>query len=145
MQNYRSAVLFGYASLVTDVEEKLFAMELMTNSVVRQRWANTRVPPNGAEMSSTSVLKVTVVNGSAKIRQGQPHDDKGDLQDEGVLDRVWTGVVPLYPTLGEPLPGPYNRVHAPQYLTDFQRDFNEVAKEQALSATVEPSEEKAKT
>jgi len=132
--------LFGYANLVTDVDEKLFAMELITNSVVPQRWANTRVPPNGAEMSSTSVLKVSIRNGSAKIRQGLPHDEKYDLQDEDVLNRVWSGVVPVYPTLGEPLPGPYNRVKQPEYLADFQRDFNGAAKEQALSAVVEPDE-----
>ncbi len=43
--NFRSATLFGYANIVTDVEEKLYAMELMTNGVVRDRWRNTRVPP----------------------------------------------------------------------------------------------------
>lgn len=36
--NYRSAVLFGYGSLVEDVQEKLWAMELVTNSVVPGRW-----------------------------------------------------------------------------------------------------------
>lgn len=35
--NYRSAVLFGYATLVEDVEEKIWAMELITNSVVPDR------------------------------------------------------------------------------------------------------------
>jgi nitroimidazol reductase NimA-like FMN-containing flavoprotein (pyridoxamine 5'-phosphate oxidase superfamily) len=32
--NYRSAVLFGYATPVTDAEEKIWAMEMITNSVV---------------------------------------------------------------------------------------------------------------
>ncbi|KAL8305892.1 hypothetical protein RB601_009234 [Gaeumannomyces tritici] len=32
--NYRSAVLFGYAVLVSDEEERLYAMELITDSVV---------------------------------------------------------------------------------------------------------------
>ena len=145
VQNYRSAVLFGHASLVTDVDEKLFAMELITNSVVPQRWPNTRVPPNGAEMSSTSVLKVTIANGSAKIRQGLPHDEKYDIQDENVLDRVWTGVVPVYPTLGELVPGPYNRVERPGYLTEFQKDFNDAAREQSMAATVEPTQDKTKS
>lgn len=36
--NYRSAVLFGYGSLVEDVQEKLWAMELVTNSVLPGRW-----------------------------------------------------------------------------------------------------------
>ena len=36
--NYRSAVLFGYGSLVDDMQEKLWAMEMITNSVVPGRW-----------------------------------------------------------------------------------------------------------
>jgi len=43
--NYRSAILFGHAKVVEDVEETLWAMELITNSVVSDRWRNTRVPP----------------------------------------------------------------------------------------------------
>ncbi len=142
--NYRSAVLFGYAAVVTDVAEKLFAMELITDSVVAGRWAHTRVPPNGAEMQSTSVLKVTICNGSAKIRTGVPHDDKHDIQDESVVDRVWSGVVPVHQTLGTPLPAPYNRVAEPAYLTEFVRDSNDIAKENAISATVEKADGKGK-
>lgn len=55
--NYRSAVLFGYATLVEDVEEKLWAMELITNSVVPDRWKHTRVPPNAAEVRSLPLLR----------------------------------------------------------------------------------------
>src|ERR1700735_5645248 len=64
--NYRSAVLFGHATLVTDVEEKLWAMELITNSVVPDRWRNTRVPPIAAEMQSTQILKIVVESASSK-------------------------------------------------------------------------------
>jgi len=46
--NYRSAVLFGHATLVENTEEKLWAMELITNSVVPDRWRHTRVPPVSA-------------------------------------------------------------------------------------------------
>jgi hypothetical protein len=45
---------------VEDVDEKLWAMELITNSVVPDRWKHTRVPPNNAEMQSTQILKVKV-------------------------------------------------------------------------------------
>ncbi len=58
--NYRSAVLFGHATLVEDLDEKLWAMKLITNSVVPDRWEHTRVPPNNAEMQSTQILKVKV-------------------------------------------------------------------------------------
>ncbi|KAK6845632.1 hypothetical protein PG995_015742 [Apiospora arundinis] len=131
--NYRSATLFGYAAPVTDPAEKLWAMEFITNSVVRDRWRNTRVPPNGAEMQSTSVLKVKIVAGSAKIRSGVPSDDKADAGDEALLDRVWTGVVPVHSVLGEPIPSPYNKVgQIPGYLGDYVKGTNQYAEETAL-------------
>ncbi|KAK7978060.1 flavin-nucleotide-binding protein [Apiospora saccharicola] len=144
--NYRSATLFGYATPVTDVAEKLWAMELMTNSVVRDRWRNTRAPPNGAEMQSTSVLKVKIVAGSGKIRSGFPSDDKADAGDEALLDRVWTGVVPVHTTLGEPTPSPYNRVDpVPGYLVDYVKGTNKYAEETALEQMTKPMGPKAKT
>ncbi|KAK0628911.1 hypothetical protein B0T17DRAFT_170426 [Bombardia bombarda] len=136
--NYRSAVLFGHATLVTVPEEKLYAMELITNSVVPSRWAQTRVPPNAAELQSTSVLRVSIANGSAKIRSGMPHDDRGDLKNDEVLDRVWTGVVPVSQTLGEPVAGPYNRVaEVPGYIIEYVREANEEGVRVAEEAMVE--------
>lgn len=124
--NYRSAVLFGYAKLVTSNEEKTWAMELITQSVMSGRWENTRVPPDGAEMSSTSILKVKIVSGSGKIRDGGAGDDKKDLNREDVTGRVWTGVVPVWEVLGEPIPGKTNRVqHLPEHVTTFVRKENE--------------------
>lgn len=107
--NYRSAVLFGHASPVTDVGEKLWAMEQITNKVVPGRWDNTRIPPNAGEMSSTQILKVTVENGSAKVRAGPPGDEIGDLQDEALTGRVWTGYVPVVEQMLEPVASTYNR------------------------------------
>ena len=131
--NYRSAVLFGHATLVTDVAEKLYAMELITNSVVRDRWRHTRVPPNGAEMQSTSVLKLKISAGSAKIRSGPPGDDKADAENEELLGRVWTGIVPVQTTLGELIPGPLNRLdNPPGYLNDYVQEFNKDAKDTAV-------------
>ncbi|KAI0863967.1 hypothetical protein F4860DRAFT_466547 [Xylaria cubensis] len=143
--NYRSAVLFGHAEVVTDVEEKLWAMELITNSVVRDRYRNTRVPPNNAEMQSTSVLRVRIAAGSAKLRSGMPSDEKGDLEDAALLDRVWTGVVPVHYTFGNPLPGPYNKLaNPPAYLDEFVRESNLDAKDIALEAATKVMKPKAK-
>jgi nitroimidazol reductase NimA-like FMN-containing flavoprotein (pyridoxamine 5'-phosphate oxidase superfamily) len=133
--NYRSAVLFGYASLVENLDEKLWAMELITNSVVPARWAHTRVPPNAGEMSSTQILRVKIDSGSAKVREGVPNDEKCDLTDEGVLDRVWTGVLPLYEQFGEPVPGPYNRVkEVPEHVTSYKEVTNKANFEYAEAA-----------
>jgi uncharacterized protein len=131
--NYRSAVLFGHAELVTDDEEKLYAMELITSSVVPNRWANSRLPPTKTEMTSTGVLKVKIHAGSAKIRVGMPGENKFDLEDDSVTSRVWTGVVPVWTQLGEPLVGPANKVaKIPDYISEYIKDENSLAKETAL-------------
>lgn len=135
--NYRSVVLFGHAKLVTEAEEKLWAMELITNSVVPGRWENTRVPPTGGELSSTSILRVKIVSASGKIRDGGPNDEKKDLQDEVLTGRVWAGVVPILETLGEPVARTPSRVkEAPEYLKAFIRNENERVERYAEDAVV---------
>ncbi|ORY61365.1 uncharacterized protein BCR38DRAFT_459267 [Pseudomassariella vexata] len=125
--NYRSAVLFGHATVVTGVEEKLYAMELITNGVVPDRWRNTRVPPNNGEMQSTSVLRVNISAGSAKIRSGMPNDDKVDTSNKELLSRVWTGVIPV-------------RVEkVPSYLSDYVKDYSEDSKMTAMEAASKPT------
>ncbi|KAI9848004.1 MAG: hypothetical protein M1838_000676 [Thelocarpon superellum] len=138
--NYRSAVIHGYASVVESDEEKVWAMERITNGVVTDRWAHTRVPPDKAEMDSTRILRVRVVSGSAKIRQGEPHDAPKDLEREEVVGTTWTGVVPIYEHYSEPVAGEANHVPAvPEYLCDFVQTANEDGKRAALDAVKEPS------
>lgn len=132
--NYRSAVLFGHATLVEDEAEKLYAMELITNSVVPGRWDNTRLPPTKAEIQSTSILRVKIRSGSAKIRDGGVSDEKFDLENQDLLDSTWTGVVPIHKTMGEPSPTPYNRVELPAYAKEFFDDFKKTNEEYSLEA-----------
>ncbi|KAK3316368.1 hypothetical protein B0H66DRAFT_534622 [Apodospora peruviana] len=143
--NYRSAILFGHAIPVTSVPEKLWAMELITESIVPGRWAGSRVPPNAAEMQSTSILRVRIATGSAKIRTGTPHDDRHDLDDKMLLERVWTGVVPAYQVLGEPVAGPYNKVEkVPGYLEEYRLDRNGDNRQWAEVDAIKEPESKAK-
>ncbi|MCJ1450387.1 hypothetical protein MMC28_000718 [Mycoblastus sanguinarius] len=136
--NYRSAVLFGYGSLVEDVEEKIWAMRLVTDSVVPGRWDQTRSPPDGAEMASTTILKVKIVNGSGKIRTGGPGDEKKDTEREDVVSKVWTGVVPMWITIGEPVRGGSGRVEAvPEHVRDFREAVNDSGEEYAKGAAAE--------
>ncbi|KAL6866657.1 hypothetical protein J3F83DRAFT_715492 [Trichoderma novae-zelandiae] len=132
--NYRSATLFGRASLVTDAAEKLYAMELITNGVVPDRWRSSRQPPTGAEMQSTAILRVAVSSGSAKFRDGGVHDDRHDLEDEGAQSTVWTGVLPVFSSIGEPIPTGYNKVETPANVADFVRDYNKQNEEYVLAA-----------
>ena len=123
--NYRSAVLHGYATLVTDDQERLWAMELITNSVVSDRWKNTR-PPNRGDLSATAILKVKVVSGSGKIRDGPPSDDRADKNNEELSNRVWTGVVPVWETFGQPVPNAENKVsNVPEHVSSYIASRNE--------------------
>lgn len=107
-------------SIVTDPSEKIYAMRLVTNSVVPSRYENTRNPPDGAEMSSTNILRVKIVSGSGKIREGGPHDEAKDTKQDELVERIWTGVVPVYEMLGEPVASADNRLGAvPGYLREY--------------------------
>ena len=98
--NYRSVVLFGTAALVTDPEEKLRALKVVSDQVISDRWEEVRLP-NEKELKATTVLAIPVNEASAKVRTGPPVDDKEDYD----LD-VWAGVIPLQFTIQEPEPDP---------------------------------------
>lgn len=137
--NYRSAVLQGYGKPVESVEEKLFAMEKITNKVIPNRWNNTRTPPDGAEMSSTMILRVTVETGSGKIRQGEPHDDAKDTKRTDITESVWTGVVPVYETFGEPIPSALNQVKdLPKHIDSYVAQATSDNRNKSLAQAKEP-------
>ncbi|EXJ94151.1 hypothetical protein A1O1_02544 [Capronia coronata CBS 617.96] len=140
--NYRSAIVYGYASLVTDVGEKLWAMEQVTNSVLRARWRFTRVPPDSAEMQSTSILRVSVVGGSGKIRVGGPRDEQKDLVRDDLRENIWTGVVPVYECLGEPVPHKGNRVKdVPAHVLEYVTEMREANEKYAADAIADQSQD----
>ena len=140
--NYRSATLYGYATVVTELAEKLWAMEQVTNSVVSDRWRYTRVPPESAEMQSTSILRVRVVGGSGKVRVGGPRDEAKDFDRQELRDQVWTGVVPVWECFGEPVPHKENRVkEVPGHVSDFAREMRERNQKYAADAIVDESQD----
>jgi len=98
--NYRSAVVFGTATLVRDEDERWHALELITDHLIPGRWAAARQPTK-KEMAATSVLSVPLAEASVKIRTGMPADEPEDLD----LD-VWAGVLPMAVTFGAPDPDP---------------------------------------
>lgn len=94
--NYRSVVVFGVATEVTDVQEKLRGMEVLTNHVLPGRWDEAR-RPNTKEFTQTMVLRLPLDEVSAKVRTGPPHDEPEDMNMD-----VWAGVVPLSVVAGDP-------------------------------------------
>jgi nitroimidazol reductase NimA-like FMN-containing flavoprotein (pyridoxamine 5'-phosphate oxidase superfamily) len=144
--NYRSAVLFGHAIPVTEFEEKEWAMEMITNSVVPQRYENTRIPPIPAEMQSTQILRVKIDSASSKTRDWIPSDSAEDMANDEIRDKVWTGVVPVYEAFGEPVPSPNNRVEkVPEYVEEYIRESNAEGLAYATEAGEKPVPVKAKT
>ncbi|EER41574.1 flavin-nucleotide-binding protein [Histoplasma capsulatum H143] len=124
--NYRSAILHGYATVVTDEAEKHWAMKLVTNGVVEDRYDHTRVPPNKVEMTSTTILRVRIVDGSGKIRDGSVSDERYDRENKELTSKVWTGVVPVWQVMGEPIPAPGNEVkEVPEHIRGFIDRVNE--------------------
>lgn len=87
--NYRSVVVFGAASLVSDEDEKIKALHAFTEHIVPGRWQDVR-PPNKSELAATAVLSLPIQEASAKVRTGDPVDAEEDY----ALD-VWAGVIPL--------------------------------------------------
>ncbi|KAF2838151.1 FMN-binding split barrel [Patellaria atrata CBS 101060] len=135
--NYRSAVVNGLAYEVVDEEEKMWALTLITEGIVKGRWDGSRVPPTKAEMTATGVLRVEIQTGSAKIREGGPHDDKKDLRDHASVERVWTGVVPAWETVGDPVASETNKVErVPQYLNEWVEEMRILNEEQAVGAAL---------
>jgi uncharacterized protein len=95
--NYRSVVLYGQAHLISEADEKEQALEAFTERLVAGRWADVRWPTR-KELKATTVLRLPIEEGSAKVRTGPPIDD-----DEDYALGVWAGVVPLTLTRGDPV------------------------------------------
>ncbi|EOA90207.1 uncharacterized protein SETTUDRAFT_158817 [Exserohilum turcica Et28A] len=136
--NYRSAVVYGYASLVTDEAEALWAMHKITEKMLPGRWDASRVPPTDAEVKSTGVMRVRIVSASAKIRTGGPSEDRNDLKNQELAQRTWTGVVPYWGMWGEPVPGAQNGCEEVQgYIEGWRVGENTRGKMEAFGAAME--------
>lgn len=87
--NYRSAVILGTATLVSNVQEKLFVMKGLIDHIAPGRWDHIR-QPNEKELAATSVLSIPIEEASAKVRTGDPLDDEADYARP-----IWAGRLPF--------------------------------------------------
>ena len=115
--NYRSVVVFGRASEVTDPREKLEALRAFTDHVVPGRWREARRPAR-RELDETKVLSLPLDEASAKVRTGPPVDKEDDYDLP-----VWAGVIPLRTSAGAPMADPRNiaGVDVPASVRDYCR------------------------
>lgn len=111
--NYRSVMLFGKAHTLEDEGAKAKALEHFVERMFPGRWAELR-PVNSQELKATTVLRMPIEEGSAKIRTGPPKDDAEDRAWP-----VWAGVLPIRTVTGPPVPdeGLPETTERPAYLT----------------------------
>lgn len=98
--NYRSVVVLGTATAVEDREEKLAALQSLSEHILPGRWAESR-QPNEKEIKATLVMRLPIEEFSAKVRQGPPIDDEADYAFP-----TWAGVIPLTMVPGAPINDP---------------------------------------
>ena len=115
--NYRSVVVLGQATEVTDPDEKMAALKAIVDHVMVGRWEDVR-EPSAQELKATSVIRVPLEEVSAKIRTGPPVDDEEDYQ----LD-CWAGEVPLRLVPEQPVADPQLRagIALPAYAKNYKR------------------------
>lgn len=115
--NYRSVVIVGTARLVDDPAEKMEALRVFTEHIMKGRWDEVR-QPSEQELKATTVLALRLEEVSAKVRTGGPVDDEADYALS-----VWAGVLPLEMVVREPVPDALrkNDPPVPDYLKNYTR------------------------
>lgn len=98
--NYRSAMIFGTARLVTDDPERLRGLRAIIEQLAPGQWDTARTPTR-KELAATAVLALPLADASVKVRSGPPADEP---EDHAL--GVWAGILPVRTMFGEPVPDP---------------------------------------
>ncbi len=96
--NYRSVILFGEMEEIGDPEEKMAALDRITEALVPGRSQALR-PMTEKEVRGTTVLRMCIEAASAKVRTGGPVADEGDVELP-----IWAGVLPRSDAWGPAVP-----------------------------------------
>lgn len=99
--NYRSAMIYGSLRPVSDDEQKLHGLRLITEHLAPGQWDHAR-RPNRKELAATTLLTLPLAEASVKVRSGPPDD--ADTPD--AVPGRWAGELPLLTTWGTPAPDP---------------------------------------
>jgi uncharacterized protein len=98
--NYRSVMVFGSAMAVTDPDEKVRSLDVLTDHLLPGRRAELRASTR-KELNATTLLRLPIEQFSAKTRSGPPDDPSSERSVP-----VWAGVVPLTLKPGKPEAAP---------------------------------------
>jgi nitroimidazol reductase NimA-like FMN-containing flavoprotein (pyridoxamine 5'-phosphate oxidase superfamily) len=115
--NYRSVVILGTATPVTERDRKLDAMHTLVDTLIPERWGDLR-PITEKELRATLILEIPLREASAKVRTGGPNDD----EDDYALP-IWAGVIPFALTASPPVADARlaEGIAAPRYVRRYRR------------------------
>ena len=122
--NYRSVLVLGTATAVTDKTEKRQVLTAIVNRVMPGRAAEVR-EPSAKELNATTVLGLPIEEASAKIRRGPPLD-----AEEDYALSCWAGVLPLRLMAMPPEPDPRlpKGIPVPQPVAGWSRGYGRIVK-----------------
>ena len=98
--NYQSVMIFGTATVLKD-EEKMAALEVISNGLIPGSWDYTRAITS-KESAATMIVSLPLEKYSAKQRTGSSHDE-----DEDMKLPLWAGIIPVTRTFGTPIAADY--------------------------------------
>ncbi len=112
--NYRCAMIYGVPRPVTDPDDLLHGLHMLTEHVAPGQWDYAR-RPSRKELAATTLLAVPLAEASVKISDGPPDD--GDGPDAAL--GLWAGRLPVVATWGTPVPDPLLAagIEAPPHIT----------------------------
>lgn len=118
--NYRSVVAFGSARKISDPEQKIKSLRVISEHLIAGRWEEVRGPSEN-ELKATTVLEFSIEEASSKVRSGPPLDDESDY---GL--KVWAGVLPLEMKSRRPIPDDklVEGVTLPEYIQRYDARLN---------------------
>jgi uncharacterized protein len=99
--NYRSAMCFGTAEIVTDAKEKAAALSAVTDRFYPGR-SHTLRAVTEQEAKATTVMTMTIDHASAKVRDSGVGDEDADLALP-----IWAGVIPVTTVIGAVTDSPH--------------------------------------
>ncbi|MFD9565924.1 pyridoxamine 5'-phosphate oxidase family protein [Streptomyces sp. NPDC059994] len=99
--NYRSAMVYGVPRAVTDGDELLHGLRIVTEQCAPGQWEYAR-QPSRKELAATSLLALPLTEASVKTASGPPEDGDGPDGELG----LWAGVVPVRSYFDVPEPDP---------------------------------------
>ncbi len=98
--NYRSVTVYGTPRLIADHDQKIAAMQVISEHIMPGRWSELRGPTD-REVKMTGVIALDIESASAKISASMPDDEVEDYELP-----VWAGIVPLALQPGAPVADP---------------------------------------